>query len=77
MLTSRTSRDIPGKVADEILRMEESALEAMFENPDTVGALAEGFLAGALGEQAVLLAGVALVRFPNCHECSKWVGEPD
>ena len=18
-----------------------------------------------------------LVRFPNCHECSKWVGEPD
>ena len=20
---------------------------------------------------------LTLVRFPNCHECSKWVGEPD
>ena len=67
MLTGRTSRDVPGKVTDEILRMEESSLEAVFENPDTVGALAEGFLAGALGEQAVLLAGVALAALLLCR----------
>ena len=69
MLTSRTSRDVPGKVADEILRMEESSLDAVFENPDTVGALAEGFLAGTLGEESVLLAGVALAALLLCCRC--------
>ena len=69
MLTGRTSRDVPGKVTDEILRMEESALEAVFENPDTVGALAEGFLAGALGEQAVLLADVDNAALLLCGGC--------
>ena len=66
MLTSRTSRDVPGKVADKILRVEESSLDAVFENPDPVGALAEGFLAGALGEQSVLLADVVLAVLLLC-----------
>ena len=73
MLTSRTSRDVPGKVADEILRMEESSLDAVFENPDTVGALAEGFLAGALGEQSVLSADVDLAALLLCG-CSRFFG---
>ena len=69
MLTSRTSRDVPGKVADKILRMEESSLPAVLENPDTVGALAEGFLAGTLGEESVLLADVALAALLLCCRC--------
>ena len=66
MLTSRTYRDVPGKVADEILRVEEGSLDAVFENPDPVGALAKGFLAGALGEQSVLLADVVLAVLLLC-----------
>ena len=66
MLTSRTSRDVPGKVADKILRVEESSLDAVFENPDPMGALAEGGLAGALGEQSVLLADVVLAVLLLC-----------
>ena len=49
--------------------MEESFLEAVFENPDTMGALAEGGLAGALGEESVLLAGVALAALLLCCCC--------
>ena len=69
MLTGRTSRDVPGKVTDEILRMEESSLDAVFENPDTMGALAKGFLAGALRKQSVLLAGVDLAALLLCCRC--------
>ena len=61
MLTiCRTSRDVPGKVADKKVRMEEGSLGAVLENADPVGALAEGGLAGTLGEQSVLSAGVDL-----------------
>ena len=68
MLTSHTSRNVPGKVTDKILRMEKSSLRAVLEEPDTVDALAEGGLAGALGEQAVLSAGVdhAALLFGGC-----------
>ena len=55
MLTCPTSRDVPGKVAYKILRMEEGSVDAVLENPDTVGALAEGRLTGALGEEAIVL----------------------
>ena len=48
--------------------MEESSLRAVLEHPDTMDALAEGGLAGALGEQAVLSAGVdhAVRLFCGC-----------
>ena len=58
MLPSPTSRDVPGKVTDAILGVEEGSLGAVLEHPDTMDALAEGLLAGALGEQPVLLADV-------------------
>ena len=67
MFTSPTSRDVPGKVAYKILRMEEGSVDAVLENPDTVGALAEGRLTGALGEEAfVLLADVHLATLLLC-----------
>ena len=66
MLTCPTSRDVPGKVAYKILRMEEGSVDAVLENPDTVGALAEGRLTGALGEEAVLLADVHLATLLLC-----------
>ena len=68
MLTSHTSRNVPGKVTYKIFRMEESSLRAMLEHSDTVDALAEGGLTGALGEQAVLSAGVdhAALLFGGC-----------
>ena len=46
--------------------MEEGSLDAVFENPNAVGALAEGGLAGALGEQSVLLADVVLAVLLLC-----------
>ena len=70
MLTSSlTSRDVPGKVTDEIFRMEEGSLRAVLEHPDTMDALAEGGVAGTLGEQAVFLAGVDHAAFLFCGCC--------
>ena len=66
MLTSHTSRNVPGKVTDKVFRMEESSLRAMLEHPDTVDALAEGGVTGALREQAVLLADVVDARLLLC-----------
>ena len=54
--TSRTAKDVPGKGADKIIRMEESSLYTALESPDTTVALAVGGLAGALWEESVLLA---------------------
>ena len=53
---SHTARNVPGKVTDKILRMEESSLYTALESPDTMVALAVGGLAGALWEESVLLA---------------------
>ena len=73
MLTSRTSRDVPWKVTDKIVRMEEGSLRAVLENPNPVGALAEGGLAGSLGEQSVLFADVDLAALLLCG-CSRFFG---
>ena len=56
MTTIHTARNVPGKVTDKILRMEESSLYTALESPDTMIALAVGGLAGALWEESVLLA---------------------
>ena len=48
-LTSCTARDVPGKSADQILRMEESSLDAVLEDADTMVALER-----ALWEESVL-----------------------
>ena len=69
MTTIHTARNVPGKVTDKILRMEESSLGTMLEHPDTMNTLAEGGITGALGEQAVLLADVADARLLLCCCC--------
>ena len=51
---------------DKILWMKEGSSDAVLENADTVGALAEGGLAGALWEQPVLLADARLLL--NCRK---------
>ena len=35
------------------------------------------WLNSSQGLLITLLLAQSLVRFPNCHECSKWVGEPE
>ena len=66
LFKSHTARDVPWKVTHAILRMEEGSFGAVFEHSDTVGALAEGLLAGALGEQPVLLADVGHAALLLC-----------
>ena len=68
MLTSQTARDHLGEGTDTILRMKEYSLAAVQEKTNTMGAMAEGSLAGALWEHSILLAYAGILIF-CCRFC--------
>ena len=63
MLTSRTARILRYPGTDKMLRMKEGFFATAHEDANTVSALAEGDLAGALWEQPVLCADAGLLLF--------------